>query len=376
MKRIVAVGKLTKGENMKNIFVYFMVFILIASCKKKEDEAIQEEEVITAVTAIDPSSIRDTDFDGIEDDQDNCPTFPNSNQFDSDFDGVGDACDNCVSESNPDQEDSDQDGEGDVCDDVQTDPDADSDFDGIEDDEDNCPQVSNPNQEDEDMDGIGDACEDDESLACVELGTSQVALNSEVEIRAGLPGQGLTNHVITGFGARAKDSDAKGIVLIGTPLKEDASLDYSESKKVVAGNLASRFGEAFVALPTGFIATGFGVAVDFKGENIGFVKLIASKFDEMGYEIQKLECASETGESFLNATCAQYIPIPTKFRNSYRQFLALQGKVLVGVGIRISHNYVSALWAKVASLKNTCQEDDESDEIFDPIDEREDAENF
>lgn len=57
----------------------------------------------------------DMDFDGIPDEQDNCPTAPNANQEDGDGDGAGDVCDNCPETANPDQADCDGDGVGDAC---------------------------------------------------------------------------------------------------------------------------------------------------------------------------------------------------------------------------------------------------------------------
>lgn len=61
-------------------------------------------------------SITDSDGDGVEDANDNCPYTSNSDQTDSDGDDVGDACDNCPYRDNSDQTDSDGDGIGDACD--------------------------------------------------------------------------------------------------------------------------------------------------------------------------------------------------------------------------------------------------------------------
>ena len=65
----------------------------------------------------------DRDYDGVPDEQDNCPDTANPQQEDVDKDRVGDACDNCVEDYNPDQSDVDYDGIGDVCD-TDEDPDV------------------------------------------------------------------------------------------------------------------------------------------------------------------------------------------------------------------------------------------------------------
>jgi len=109
----------------------------------------------------------DGDGDGVNDDDDNCPTISNANQTDSDGDTIGDACepdgdgdgiidddDNCPTISNADQTDSDGDTIGNACE-----PDVDGD--GIIDDVDNCPTISNADQADSDGDKIGDACDTD-----------------------------------------------------------------------------------------------------------------------------------------------------------------------------------------------------------------------
>ncbi|GBO17889.1 Thrombospondin-3a [Araneus ventricosus] len=73
----------------------------------------------------------DNDFDGIQNNVDNCPDIPNSDQLDTDGDGKGDVCDN------------------------------DKDNDGWPDSDDNCPLVHNPDQKDTNRTGVGDACKKD-----------------------------------------------------------------------------------------------------------------------------------------------------------------------------------------------------------------------
>jgi hypothetical protein len=125
-----------------------------------------------ALIPVPPSTVADTDNDGILDETDNCPLVFNPLQEDSDGDGVGDACDNCPSTVNPLQEDSDGDGVGDGCDNCVDNANADQmdiDGDGVGDVCDNCTNVANGpaqagipgigNQTDSDGDGVGDACD-------------------------------------------------------------------------------------------------------------------------------------------------------------------------------------------------------------------------
>jgi putative metal-binding protein/parallel beta helix pectate lyase-like protein/thrombospondin type 3 repeat protein len=57
----------------------------------------------------------DTDGDGVQDMDDDCPLLANPGQADRDHDGRGDLCDNCPDVPNPDQLDSDGNGTGDAC---------------------------------------------------------------------------------------------------------------------------------------------------------------------------------------------------------------------------------------------------------------------
>jgi hypothetical protein len=124
------------------------------------------------------STVYDTDGDGVNDDQDNCPTVPNADQINSDGDSLGDACDacphdaandvdgdgvcgdvdNCPTTANASQANADGDAFGDACDSCPHDAANDADGDGVCGDVDNCP-TANANQANADGDSLGDACD-------------------------------------------------------------------------------------------------------------------------------------------------------------------------------------------------------------------------
>jgi hypothetical protein len=96
----------------------------------------------------------DADNDGVSNDEETAQGT-NPLDVDSDDDGPNDANDNCPALANAGQEDGDQDDIGDVCD---TEDNSDVDGDGFPNDQDNCPQVPN-DQADADQDNVGDACD-------------------------------------------------------------------------------------------------------------------------------------------------------------------------------------------------------------------------
>ena len=137
-----------------------------------DNDGATDIDVVT-IEVFAPNS--DTDGDGVNDAEDNCPDISNADQSDMDGDGLGDACDDDI------------DGDGvantDDCDPLDasvgaasTTYYADTDGDGfgdpnnsvvdctqpegyVLDNTDNCPTVANPDQADSNNNGIGDACE-------------------------------------------------------------------------------------------------------------------------------------------------------------------------------------------------------------------------
>ncbi|EKD42283.1 MAG: Integrins alpha chain [uncultured bacterium] len=161
---------------MKNIHRIIFVLLLgvlafgIVACGSNDETSKTsddpDENVAPPLPDPNPTPV-DSDFDGVEDSTDNCPTVANADQNNADADAFGDACDadrdgdavlntqdNCVDDANASQENIDGDTLGDICD-------LDKDGDDIDNVEDNCPLVSNASQTDSDDDKAGNACDAD-----------------------------------------------------------------------------------------------------------------------------------------------------------------------------------------------------------------------
>lgn len=141
---------LTKGMNLN--------FACCSSCGEwdLDGDGIPDDGIFSRANCDVCDDRVDTNNDGVSD----C-IQTQTNPSDLDKDGVNNEQDNCPSMYNPDQADTDSDGIGDVCDPCPNvaGQSGDTDLDGVLDCRDNCINISNYYQEDADQDTIGDACD-------------------------------------------------------------------------------------------------------------------------------------------------------------------------------------------------------------------------
>jgi hypothetical protein len=88
-----------------------MVSLLAAACSGPGDDSAMPDGPILR-----PDSENDIDFDGVPNENDNCPASSNAFQGNEDGDKFGDACDPCPVVANDNPPDGDGDGVADACD--------------------------------------------------------------------------------------------------------------------------------------------------------------------------------------------------------------------------------------------------------------------
>lgn len=109
----------TTGDFQIGVHYHYLQLVGPALCEDSQGAPLPT--TVDCVQTLNPVSIVDADADGVDDDVDNCPGTPNSDQLDSDGDLVGDACDDCIARADGpysacNQLDADLDGYGNVCD--------------------------------------------------------------------------------------------------------------------------------------------------------------------------------------------------------------------------------------------------------------------
>ena len=274
-----------------------------------------------------------------------------SNDYDGD--GVVDSRDNCPQNYNPTQTDSDRDGIGNTCDDGGVSQ-NDYDGDGVIDSEDNCVYDENESQADSDEDGQGDACDSDsggssssEDSICFSVKQSWV-VKDDWNINKSIDFSGSTydRKLIIGIGAKVENKQFVGFYVQTKSVAEDGTFGTQTNYK--SGNITSGTqGEKFVSLPDGYVATGFGFAVDATFEKVEVARIrgvkIVSPFDLDEY----IECIVDKNG---NKKCSTELNLTGSSASRYAEYDAPVGDVLRGIGAGIGYTGVNFLWAKSASL--------------------------
>lgn len=149
-------------EQMVNLTALFIGGNTGITCMPVVDSQLTYADIPQTCFLDDTTQGEDTDGDGIQDSEDNCPGRYNPAQRNSDDDERGDVCDH------DDDNDGFSDREEKLAGSNHRNPlstpetvATDADGDGVANDVDNCPNLYNPGQVDRDGDGIGNRCDED-----------------------------------------------------------------------------------------------------------------------------------------------------------------------------------------------------------------------
>jgi len=261
-----------------------------------------------------------------------------SNDSDSDNDGIADNIDNCLTEANPLQEDSDDNGVGDVCEVKGT--------------------VYDDLGDDDVVDSTGDTPDEGDDTvvtrtpSCLAIGSSYLGQNDgSIQLTADVSASWLKYYGITGVGASAASNTAQGIYVEMKRMRADGTLNTLDTKEFRYGNVSyNEKGEKFISLPTDYVATGFGFAVNSTGDNIEAARISGVKLNSLGQVVDNTECMTDR---FGNFVCAHGVSLIGDSATRFREYSAPVGKILKGLGLRIGSNNVLGIWSQIAAYSSS-----------------------
>ena len=178
------------------------------------------------------------------------------------------------------------------------------------------------------------------SIAAAVLSRSDSGVQETADVSA------YTAYGITGIGAHASSNYADGYYVEMQAIHADGSLDIlpADGRHIYFGNVPSGKGEKFIGLPAGYVAAGFGFAVNSNGNNIDAARIDGVKFDAYG-NMTTIQCVINPAGT---EVCGASVGITEIGSNM--EYDAPTGSILKGFGIGISGEAVDALWAKTAAI--------------------------
>ncbi len=159
----------------------------------------------------------------------------------------------------------------------------------------------------------------------------------------------LDQHVIVGLGLRVYDENVAGIYTRMSKMDSNTgTIDNTTSYSHKVGDLnPTARGEVYVEVPDDYYIYGFGVALDNFAEDATLIKVWGAKIDQSGNVNGRVQCLVDNSG---NSGCASVANVSSQYQSSFRYHSGNERMPIVGLGMGVVNNRVSAFWIKNMSI--------------------------
>jgi hypothetical protein len=181
---------------------------------------------------------------------------------------------------------------------------------------------------------------------CFELGPRSVVRNDQVELYVSIDAAAYPRHVISGLGARFRDSDVVTLFIRTRELLRSGQLDMSDHVDVVAGDAnPNSEGEVFFELGQHQFLNGVGMAPDHNGDDLAFLLQRAGQLRSDG-TVAGTRCGASKGAPML---CAPTL-LPPPNLGGYDEHMGLVRSAITGFGARVSDDEMNGFKVESAPI--------------------------